>query len=182
LEYNGPSNLFLSDLDLGQAFADKPVYETVPQGRLWYILRELEFASRDQFDEVEGLKPDLEIEHILPQTWHEHWPLPDGSKAPPDLTYGLSDQQRTLVERRQALIHVLGNLTLLTKPANLEVYNYAFDPEKKARLRMSLLRINQDVALEKQWDEDAIVRRAQRLAEIAIRIWPAPNALHPPSG
>ena len=44
--------------------------------------------------------------------------------------YGLSDDQRAMVERRQALVHVLGNLTLLTKPANLEVLNYAFDPEK----------------------------------------------------
>jgi hypothetical protein len=71
----------------------------------------------------------------------------------------------------------LGNLTLLTKPANLEVYNYAFDPDKKSRLRASLLRINQDVAAETKWDEDAIVRRAQRLAELAIKIWPTAKAV-----
>ena len=75
------------------------------------------------------------------------------------------------------MIHTLGNLTLLTKPANLEVLNYAFDPEKKARLHASLLRINQDVAAEPHWDEEAIVRRAQRLAEFAIEIWPAPNVV-----
>jgi hypothetical protein len=78
-------------------------------------------------------------------------------------------------------IHVLGNLTLLTKPANLEVYNYGFDSEKKSRLRASLLRINQDVAAETKWDEDAIVRRAQRLAQLAIKIWPAPNAVETPA-
>lgn len=175
-EYSGSSNLFPSDQDLRQAFETKQAYQNMPRPRIWYILRELEFVSRDKYDEVEGLKPDLEIEHILPQTWCEHWPLPDGSKAPPDLIYSLSDKQRAFVERRQSLIHVLGNLTLLTKPANLEVYNYAFEPEKKSRLRASLLRINQDVATETSWDEDAIIRRAQRLAELAIKIWPAPDA------
>lgn len=132
-EYSGPSNLFPSDQDLREAFTTRPAYQNIPRPRLCYILRELEFASRDEYSEVEGLRADLEIEHILPQTWYEHWPLPDGSNAPPDL-YGLTDEQRALVERRQALIHVLGNLTLLTKPANIEVLNYAFDPEKKARL------------------------------------------------
>ncbi len=176
-DYSGPSNLFPSDQDLRQAFTTRAVYESIPRPRLWYILRELEFASRDKYNEVEGLKPDREIEHVLPQTWHEHWPLPDGSKAPPDLTHGLSEEQRGMVERRQAAIHTLGNLTLLTKPANLEVLNYAFDPEKKARLHASLLRINQDVAAETHWDEEAIVWRAQRLAKLAIEIWPAPNVV-----
>lgn len=180
-EYSGSSTLFPTDQDLRQAFEARPAYQSISRPRLWYIFRELEFASRDQFNEVEGLKPDLEIEHILPQTWHEYWPLLDDSKAPPDLMYGLSDEQRTMVERRQALIHVLGNLTLLTKPANIEVLNYAFDPEKKARLRASLLRINQDVAAEARWDEEAIVRRARRLAELAIKIWPSPTAAGTPA-
>lgn len=98
-----------------------------------------------------------------------------------DLTYGLTDEQHALLERRQKLVHTLGNLTLLTKPANIEILNYAFEPEKKARLRASLLRINQDVAAEPQWSEDAIVRRAQRLAELAITIWPAPVAVSIPA-
>ena len=93
-EYSGSSNLFPSDQDLRQAFTTRAVYESIPRPRLWYILREFEFASRDEYNEVEGLKPDLEIEHVLPQTWHEHWPLPDGSKTPPDLLHGLSEEQR----------------------------------------------------------------------------------------
>jgi hypothetical protein len=174
-EYSGSSNVFPSNEDLRQAFLTQPVYQNIPRRRLWYIFRELEFASRDKYSEVEGLKQDLEIEHILPQTWYEHWPLADGSKAPPDLTYGLSDEQRALVARRQGLIHTLGNLTLLTKPANIEVLNYAFDPEKKARLCASLLQMNQNVAEHAQWNEDTISKRSQCLAELSIKIWPAPN-------
>ena len=175
--YSGVSQVFPNDQDLHQAFLTKAAYENIPRRRLWYIFRELEFASRDEYNEVEGLKPDLEIEHILPQTWHQFWPLPDNSKAPADLITGLSDGQRAMVERRKAMLHVLGNLTLLTKPANIEVLNYAFDPDKRTRLQSSLLRLNQDVAAEPRWDEDAIARRAQRLAELAIKIWPAPNAV-----
>jgi hypothetical protein len=174
-EYSGSSNIFPNDEDLRQAFLMQPVYQNIPRRRLWYIFSELEFASRDEYSEAEGLKEDLEIEHILPQTWYEHWPLSDGSKAPADLTYGLSDEQRALVARRQGLIHTLGNLTLLTKPANIEVLNYAFDPDKKARLRASLLQMNQNVAAKAQWNEDAIGKRAKCLAELAIKIWPAPN-------
>jgi hypothetical protein len=165
-EYSGSSNIFPNDEDLRQAFLMQPVYQNIPRRRLWYIFSELEFASRDEYSEAEGLKEDLEIEHILPQTWYEHWPLSDGSKAPADLTYGLSDEQRALVARRQGLIHTLGNLTLLTKPANIEVLNYAFDPDKKARLRASLLQMNQNVAAKAQWNEDAIGKRAKCLAEL----------------
>jgi hypothetical protein len=181
-EYSGPSNMFPGDRELREAIEARPVYLNIPRSRLRYILRELEIAARDEYDEVEGIRPDLQVEHILPQAWYEHWPLPDGSQAPADLTIGLSDAQRAMVQRREGLLHVLGNLTLLTRPANAEVLNFAFDPEKKARLRASLLRLNQDVAKEPKWDEDAIIRRAQRLAELAIRIWPAPDSANISAG
>lgn len=172
-EYSGSSNIFPSDADLRQAIATRAAYDVIPLPRLRYICRELELATRDEYNEAEGLRDDLEIEHILPRSWYEHWPLPDGSRVAPDQP-GLSEEQRVMIERRESLLHTLGNLTLLTKPANLEVLNYAFNPEKKARLRASLLRINQDVAAEDEWDESAIGRRTVRLADVAIRIWPQP--------
>jgi hypothetical protein len=174
LEYKGSSNVFPTDADLREAFKTRPTYDDIPRFRLWYILRELEFASRDKYSETEGLKADLEVEHILPQSWQEHWPLPDGSKAPADLTFALSDQQRAAATERQSLVHTMGNLTLLTKPANIEVLNYSFD-EKKKRLKASLLQMNQCVAAEPQWTEAAIRARSATLAELAIKIWPAPR-------
>lgn len=176
-EYNGPSNRFPSDDELRSSIRSVQAYSQITKPRLRYILSELEFASRDGFDETEGMRPELQIEHILPQTWSEHWPLPDGAKAPADLFTGLSEEQHALVSARQNLVHTLGNLTLLTQPANLEVLNYAFDPHKKKRLRASLLRLNQDVAAEAQWDEAAIGRRANRLADVAERVWPSPKTV-----
>jgi uncharacterized protein with ParB-like and HNH nuclease domain len=176
LGYEGPSSLFPTDEDLRQAFATKEAYESIQRTRLRYILSELELASRDaDFDEVVGLRPDLEIEHILPRSWREHWPLPDGANAPPDLMSGLTAAQLEMVANRQRVIHVLGNLTLLTKPANIEVLNYAFDPSKKARLGASLLAMNRYVAEQERWDEAAISTRAAYLASIASDIWPFPT-------
>lgn len=174
LEYTGDSNRFPSDEDLRAAFEMRPVYEDISRYRLWYILRELEFASRDKYSETVGLKEDLEVEHVLPQSWYEHWPLPDGSTASADLTFGLSDQQRAAAVERRSLVHTMGNLTLLTKPANIEVLNYSFG-EKRKRLKASLLQMNQIIAGNPEWTEAAIRTRSAKLAELAIAIWPAPR-------
>jgi hypothetical protein len=40
------------------------------------------------------------------------------------------------------------------------------------RLRGSLLKLNQEIAAEREWDEEAIKRRAARLAQLAVSIWP----------
>lgn len=172
--YAGDSSMFPSDEFVRQAVQTKPLYQMLTRPRLHYILSELEFEARDEFSETEGLKADLQVEHVLPQHWFEHWPLTDGTFCPADLQ-GISDDQRKLVDARLIAIHSLGNLTLLTQPANLEVLNYAFDPSKKKRLKSSLLQINQEIGAEDSWDEQTILKRANRLADAAVRIWPAPN-------
>jgi len=174
LQLKGPTVKFPTNDELIQAIATRAQYGNLRQERLRYILGQLEHLSRDAFDEVEGLKPGLQIEHVLPDSWMEHWPLADGWRAPPDLTTVLDPARREAVEAREKSKHTLGNLTLLTAPANKEVLNYAFDPSKKDRLRQSLLRLNQDIANEPLWDEQAIAKRARRLSELAILRWPAP--------
>jgi hypothetical protein len=86
----------------------------------------------------------------------------------------LSADQLAEIERRDRLKHTLGNLTLLTAPANAEALNYG-TARKLERLKRSLLRLNQEIAREEQWDEGAIQRRAARLADLVIGIWPAPQ-------
>ncbi len=163
---------FPSDAEVAAAIKSREQYGYIPQPRLRYILGKFENAARDGFDETEGLREGLQIEHILPNSWMEHWPLPDGTKAPPDLTTGLDEARRALVQQREAVKNTLGNLTLLTQPANIEVLNYAFSPSKRERLRSSLLRLNQDIAAKDAWNESEIGLRAQRLTELAVQVWP----------
>ena len=70
------------------------------------ILRELEMASRSHMSETATKNSGLWIEHVLPQTWTDAWPFPDGH------THEVySDELDALA--RCTLIHPQRNLTLL---------------------------------------------------------------------
>jgi hypothetical protein len=165
---------FPSDEELKAAILKQPQYGRMPQPRLRLILSELEMASRDRFDEATGLREDLSIEHILPDQWTTYWPLADGTAVPGDLRSAMTERQLQLIDERQGLKHTLGNLTLLTPPANTEAKNYGFE-RKCTRLRNSLLAMNQDIAEQRQWSDTEIRQRGERLGRIATRIWPAPG-------
>ena len=113
----------------------------------------------------------LTVEHIMPQKWQsEKW-------APP--ASGFTEAGETPTAARDRLIHTIGNLTLVTGPLNAALSN---DPwsEKRAQIEEhSNLPINRDLVKKAGdvWDEQAILDRGQRLAEIAIRVWPGPGQI-----
>jgi len=175
----GDTVRFPTDTDLRTAIETHRQYGSIPQNRLRWILQELELVSRDRFDETAGLRDDLQIEHILPNEWTEYWPLQDGRTAPKDLDTGVDEWMRAAIQEREAAKHTLGNLSLLTPARNPQLGKLSFD-KKRDRLRGSLLKLNQEIAAEPEWDEEAIKRRAARLAQLAVSIWPP--ALHQSSG
>jgi hypothetical protein len=79
------------------------------------------------------------------------------------------------IAERNRLIHTLGNLSLLTPPANASASNSSFEG-KKPRLVDALLRMNQDIAKQTHWGETEIRNRSTELAHLAVQIWPAPSA------
>lgn len=116
----------------------------------------------------------------MPRTWTTHWPLPDGRSAPADKQSGIDEAMSNGIAVRDALIHTLGNLTLVTVPANSVASNSAFDL-KKTWLKDSLLALNLAILEKSSWNEDTIRERGASLADLAVRIWPAPPAyLHQP--
>jgi hypothetical protein len=167
----GDTVRFPTDLDLRTAIENRRQYGAMPQNRLRLILQELELASRDKFDETAGLRDDLQIEHILPDEWAEHWALADKRTAPKDLVTGVDENMRTAIQEREAAKHTLGNLSLLTPARNPQIGNLGFQ-KKQERLRGSLLKLNQEVASEAEWNEAAIKRRATRLSHLAVSLWP----------
>jgi uncharacterized protein with ParB-like and HNH nuclease domain len=179
---DGDSVRFPGDYELKNAIKTRSHYDNLPSARLRYILMELEKASRTNFDEMDGLRTDLTIEHIMPQSWAHHWPLNDGSFAPSDCIVSNDDPRHAAISQRQAIKHNIGNLTLLTPEGNPRLGNLPFnaiDPKvgmsKKDALRSSLLRMNQDVAGYENWSEDQILQRADHLANLAIILWPHPR-------
>lgn len=104
----------------------------------------------------------LQIEHVMPQRWQEHWPLADGATP----------------ESREAALHGIGNLTLLSGELNPALSNAPWDGTSSLSKRGSLvqhskLELNQRLSSYVRWDETAIKARAIELFEKAKAIWPA---------
>lgn len=170
---NTDSGRFPDNDEFASAIRSRPQYGWIPQPRLKLILEELEFAMRDKFNVHGTLQDGLSIEHIMPQTWALHWPLPSGAMAPADLVSGVDEAVRGEIDARKAVIQTLPNLTLLTPPANSSASNSGFEA-KRQRLRDSLLKTNIAIADEQTWDEQAIAQRAASLAKVAVSLWSVP--------
>ncbi|PAX07573.1 DUF262 domain-containing protein [Sphingomonas lenta] len=162
----GPAVRFPSDDELRWAMCNNPLYKWFNKGeRLQDVLWELEVASRGPFAEALARPSSLWIEHVMPQSWEAHWPLPVAEGAP----------EQPEAERRERLIHTLGNLTLTTDRLNISLGNGMFE-EKRAKLDASLLALNKWFASRGEWNEAAIEERSAELAERAVTIWPHPLA------
>ena len=140
--------------------------------RIRMVLDAIEQALHtDKSERISYVQDQLSVEHLLPQRWWENYPLPATDAE-------LSE------ERRWALLHTWGNLTLLVQKLNSSVSNgpwstadeLADDEGKRARiLEHSGLAINRMLAKHKTWDEKAIEKRAETLFSAALRVWPKPN-------
>jgi len=168
-----PTSRFPDDAALKNALRTLPQYGWIPQNRLRLILEELEFASRNKFNVKGSLQEGLAIEHLMPQEWPEHWPLTGGKFAPRDRQTGVDEALRAEINARDSLIHSIGNLTLLTPPANTSASNAGFET-KRARLLDSLLSTNAAILKENTWDEATILQRADRLSLLTSELWPNP--------
>ena len=117
--------------------------------KLRYVLSRLECALRDRFDEdVTVATENLTVEHVMPNRWAAHWPLPSGISVPDENPYNLppvSEEVWAEVEEREALKHTLGNLTLLTSSLNPSLGNSGW-PEKRVAIFKSLLVLNRNIA------------------------------------
>ena len=107
----------------------------------------------------------------MPQQWRDNWP------PPRDLEDGRDPE-----ERRNSLIHSVGNLTLVNQPLNSLLSNDPWDKKRSTLEDHTTLFLNKDLlsVAPDVWDESAIEERAKRL-------WPrgyksmAPRRRHQPN-
>lgn len=147
-----------------------PVYRKLSRARLRMVLESIEDHWRGWVPgkvSAAGMRirrASYAIEHIMPQSWSKHWPLPTGA----------SDIDR------DARIHRLGNLTLLTRKLNSTVSNgpWLGDSGKAAHLQeKDVILLNSKLLksyASKQWDEAAIDSRTIQAIDTILAIWPAP--------
>ncbi len=155
-------------------------YTLARSNRIVYILKRISDAYFSDKTERISVDSQLTIEHIMPQSWIENWPLPDGSKG---LTWEEiskldSEDPRIIVNKqRDSILQTLGNLTILTQPLNSAVSNSAWEIKKPQLLQSSLLPINQQLYSVNVWDEKAIANRGKETFERAKLIWLAPSRI-----
>lgn len=172
---SGDAVRFPRDQEFKNAFLSLPAYEmTKRKERLAEILWDLEVVFRSKYSVDTPRPKGISVEHILPQSWTTNWPLMDGTMAPADKFTGVDQSMRDAIRIRDASLHTMGNLTLITVPGNATASNRPFS-EKKLWLKQSLLAMNLSIQDHDTWDEKSIAGRAALLADAAIKIWPGPD-------
>lgn len=155
------------DAELVEHLERHPMYGWVGRARLVLVFSELELDRRAQVktESVFSLPAKLSIEHILPQQWHQSWPL---TAADEDAT-----------ERRTALLNALGNLTLITGELNASLSNQPWSAKRKHLQQHSILLLNSELTASETWDEEAIISRGRDLARRIAALWPPPQDFAP---
>jgi hypothetical protein len=152
-----------TDDDLKHAFQTRNFY-AMSKARIRLLLGSIDTQKRKDNPKEPGavvVYDDLQVEHVMPQSWKEHWPFPAGAD-PTEWT-----------ARRSQAVNCIGNLTLVTQSFNGAVSNLAWSSKKPEFEQQRSLMINYDIAASDVWDEDAIGKRAADLAAISERIWPS---------
>ncbi|MEU3200994.1 DUF262 domain-containing HNH endonuclease family protein [Streptomyces sp. NPDC006996] len=163
LRQDADSGYWPRDHDIRYVFRSQPLYKHLTRARLRLVLAELEATLYSGKTERIVHDGELTIEHLLPQSWEAHWPLSD------DAGHGSVEAH----QRREALVHTLGNLTLLTGKLNPAVSNGPWERKRAEILQHSALSLNRSLA--ERWDEGTIMARADHLAEAFCGRWQRPE-------
>lgn len=161
-----------TDHDLERRLRERALYRVLTRGRLRMVLEavEEELRADDSLIEQQDVPKNLTIEHVMPRGWKTNWPLSGGSDK--------EDIEET-EDKRNWLIHTIGNLTLTTRPLNSSLSNAAWEEKRKTLGTHSVLFINKTLLEESKdtaWDNDFIRARSRRMAKIIAQAWPGPDS------
>ena len=157
-----------TDEELEHALSTLPLYRLLTRGRLRLILEGVEEQYRRMsLAEETQVQTNLTIEHVLPQSWEAHWPLPANL-----------DEQKARQERNR-LLHTIGNLTLVTQRLNAVASNGPWEHKRTTLGEHSVLLLNRrllDESGDAVWDEQMIRARSKRMATLVADVWPGPSS------
>lgn len=163
-----PGTYWPTDEELAVELMEMAAYRVHSRGRLRMFLE----AAEDHFRDFTGPtgsrsgarvpRDSMYIEHILPQKWRSHWPVES-----------LQDELE-----RDARVHRLGNLTLLTSTLNSSISNGPWtgtSGKRAALMRHDLLLMNRPLRELDEWGEPTIDSRTRELTEALTQVWPVPE-------
>lgn len=160
-----------TDVEFRQGWMGRDQYKSARQPRLRYIFEHIEKAKRTALSEDIEIKSALTVEHIMPQKWRDHWPVPGFDHLEDD---EVDVAQMTAEVHRDECINKLGNLTLITSQLNSSVSNGAFSTKLPALRAHASLALNRELNEFDHWDEACVEQRGAALFAIARKIWAAP--------
>lgn len=174
LKSQSESAVFPDDLTVFVILRDTKLYNRLTQKRVRLLLEVLsERLAHDKSEPVTTPKR-MTIEHVLPQSWQEYWPVPSDIAADPVAKAKFS-------EARAAALHKLGNLTLINKRLNPALGNLGWAAKRPEIQQYSMLHINRyfHTPASDSWAEDAINVRGELLAKMLLQTWPLPKVEEP---
>ena len=173
LDMTGESNEWPGDAHFREKWRTVNAYQSLGTAKIVHILKRISDTLIDSKMEDISIDVPLSVEHIMPQSWQAHWPLASGQ-------HGLSGEQlesedefdlRAATSARAAAVQRIGNLTIITQPANSTLLNGGWNEKKPMYLQHSLLPINHALQHWDVWDESTIAARSDELFERALKIW-----------
>ncbi|MFD9552274.1 DUF262 domain-containing protein [Nocardia salmonicida] len=161
VQQDSESGIWPSDSDVSDSLHRLPLYRLFKRERLQRLL--LAFENHLTTDRTEPVPAStkLSIEHLMPRAWHEHWPLPADAEV-----------AELEEDRRDALLHTIGNLSLVTGKLNSSLSNADWNSKRHHLLAHSALTLNR--SLPQIWTTQQIEQRTESLATAAMRMWPRP--------
>ena len=159
---NVTSTYWPGDNEVRGALTTEAAYRRFPRARLRAFLEAIEDHYRAETGQPQVERAGFPIEHILPQSWRDNWPVdtPDEENA------------------RQERVHRIGNLTLLTAALNSKVSNGPWTAKRSALLAHNTINLTGRVVADTQdhdWCELLIDRRTSDLIDALLAVWPVPE-------
>lgn len=158
---NVASTYWPGDDEVRAALSTEPVFRRYPRARLRSYLEAIEDSLRAETRQPQVERSGFPIEHILPRKWQDHWPVLDPEAE----------------AERQARIHRLGNLTLLTGSLNSKVSNGPWVSKRRALLQHNTINLTGRLLEQtegEEWSEALIDERTVALVDALLEVWPVP--------
>ncbi|HMG11559.1 MAG TPA: HNH endonuclease family protein, partial [Gemmatimonadaceae bacterium] len=173
----GDSAAWPSDADFSDRWRKIDAYNGLGslKAKLVHVLKRLNATYLGPKMEDVVVAGNLTIEHLMPQSWIENWPLQSGAKGMGGNEIVDADESDTVAvasRSRNAAVQTFGNLTIVTGPLNSSISNGSWSGKKPELLKHSLLPINQLLHDSDSWDETTIASRGEALLSRALKLWP----------
>ncbi|MDJ0580407.1 DUF262 domain-containing protein [Crocosphaera sp.] len=139
-----------TDAEFRKGIVIHSIYSQKTAERTKFIIEKLEKSQGRETVDIS----ELSVEHIMPQTLSNKWKQTLGG---------------TNARNYKSWLHTLGNLTLTAYNSELSNKPYSDKQEYLIDSNLYLNRYFRDI---NDWNFDEIKERGNRLADIAIRVWP----------